>query len=94
MSTQKFTSAKKDEQTADAELRAAMDKVMARVTLEDIAKVAGCGVNSLKQARLDPGASGHRKPPASLGRALHEISRERATYFAELAKQLRPSKES
>jgi len=75
------------------ELREAMDKVMARVTLEDIAKAADCGVNALKQARLDPSASGYRKPPAGLHRALHQVCRERAKYFLDLAKRLKPPKE-
>ncbi len=55
--------------------------------------MAGCGVNALKQARLDPGAAGHRKLPATLGKALHQICRERVKYFAELTEQLRPPKE-
>lgn len=84
----------KRETDADSvDLREAMDRVLARVTLEDIAKAADCGVNSLKQARLDPSASGYRKPPATLRRALHEVCRKQASYFSELARQLKPGRE-
>lgn len=76
-----------------ADLREAMDKVMARVTLDDIAQVAGCSVNTLKQTRLDPMSAGYRNPPPGLRQALLQICRDRAQYFAELAKLLRPSKE-
>jgi hypothetical protein len=80
--------------TLDDDLRDDMDKVMARVTLDDIAKAAGCGPNTLRQARLDPSASGYRKAPVGLRQALHQICRERAKYFLDLAKKLRPPKES
>jgi hypothetical protein len=75
---------------AHAEMREAMDMAMARITLEDIAKTAGCGVNALKQARMAPGSTGYRKPPAGLQRALHELCKEQARYFIRLAEQLRP----
>lgn len=73
-------------------VREAMDKVMTRVTLEEIAKGAGCGVNVLKQSRLDPAATGYRNPPAGLRRALYEVCRARARHFLDLAKQLKAAK--
>ena len=87
MGDRKMTNADSDE------LRKAMDKVMARVTLDDIAEAAGYSVNTLKQARLDPSASGYRKLPAGLRRILHQICRERANYFLQLARQLKPVRE-
>ena len=74
------------------DLRDAMDKAMARITLDDIANAAGCSVNTLKQSRLKPDNAGYRSPPASLRRALFELCRERAKYFIELAEELRPPK--
>ena len=93
MPTGKFTKDKKDSRSLDGELREITDKVMARVTLDDIADAAGCGANTLRQARLDPSASGYRNPPAGLRGALHQVCRKRAKYFLDLAKQLKPTKE-
>ncbi len=42
---------------------------------------------------MSPEAEGYRSPPAGLQRALHELCKERATYFTELAEQLRQSEE-
>lgn len=101
MSTKKFThpEAASDKPTVSSrrsqtpDLREAMDRVTAKITLEDIAKAVGCGANTLRQSRMSPEAEGYRSPPAGLQRALHELCKERATYFTELAEQLRPSEE-
>lgn len=76
----------------NAELRDSMDKVMARITLDDIAKAAGYSVNALKQARLDPSATGYRTPPPGLRRALYELCMAQAKHFLKLARQLKPPK--
>jgi len=92
MSRTNFTKDTKDSRALDDGLREAMDKVMARVKISDIAKAAGCSDNTLMQARLDPSAKGYRNPPAGLRSALHQVCRERAKYFLELARQLKPPK--
>ena len=101
MSTKTFTPSKSPRekravstqrgQTLD--LREAMDGVTAKITLEDIAKAVGCGANTLRQSRMSPEAGGYRSPPAGLQRALHELCKDRAKYFTELAEQLRPLEE-
>lgn len=101
MSTKKFThSATASERLTGSakrgpalDLREAMDRVTAKITLEDIAKAVGCGANTLRQSRMAPDAVGHRSPPAGLQRALHELCKDRAKYFTELAEQLRPPEE-
>lgn len=93
MSRENFTKDKKDARALDDDLREAMDNVMARVTITDIAEAAGCSANTLMQARMDPSAKGYRKPPAGLRSALHQVCRERAKYFLELARQLKPGRE-
>lgn len=77
-----------------ADLCDAMDKAMVRISIEDIAKATGCGVNTLRQSRMKPGTRGYRSPPAGLLRALHELCKARAKYFLDLAEQLRPPKGS
>ena len=71
----------------------AVDRAMVKITLDEIAKAAGCSVSTLRQSRMAPDAVGYRSPPAGLQRALHELCKERAKYFTELAEQLRPSEE-
>lgn len=101
MSTKKFTQPEtaSDRRTGSAQrgpaldLREAMDRVTAKITLEDIAKAVGCGANTLRQSRMAPDAVGHRSPPAGLQRAMHHLCKERAKYFIELAEQLRPPEE-
>lgn len=101
MSTKKFTQpeAASDRRTGSShrgpalDLREAMDRVTAKITLEDIAKAVGCGANTLRQSRMAPDAVGHRSPPAGLQRAMHDLCKDRAKYFAELAERLRPPEE-
>ena len=101
MSTKKFTHpetagdrrAVSSQRGQTLDLREAMDMVTAKITLEDIAKAVGCGANTLRQSRMAPDAVGHRSPPAGLQRALHELCKDRAKYFTELAEQLRPPEE-
>lgn len=71
----------------------AVDKAMVKITLDEIAKAAACSVSTLRQSRLDPDAVGYRNPPAGLRLALHELCKDRAQYFTDLAEQLRPPKE-
>ena len=71
----------------------AVDRAMVKITLDEIAKASGCSVSTLRQSRMAPDAVGHRSPPAGLQRALHELCKDRAKYFTDLAEQLRPPEE-
>jgi len=101
MSTRKFTHppTANDKRTLSVhglpgglDFREAMDGAMVKIGLEDIAKAAGCSVNTLKQSRLSPDTVGYRSPPAGLRQALHELCKDRAKYFMELAERLRAPK--
>lgn len=58
------------------------------VTLREMAEAMGVSHSLLVQARMQPSAKGHRKPPNRWREALLSIARERGRAFTGLADEL------
>lgn len=55
------------------------------VTLGDLAEDLGVSEAGIRQARLDPAASGYRSPPEGWPAAVARLARRRARELEELA---------
>ena len=58
------------------------------LTAPEAAKLLGSTSQSVRQARLDTGKAGHRRPPAGWERRIASLARERAAELVELADEL------
>lgn len=68
------------------DFKTATDRVAGCISHAEIAAAAGVSVQTVRQARLDPSAPGHRPPPAGWRGVLASLVRNRArelTSFAE-----------
>lgn len=68
--------------------RTATNRLLGKVTLADIAKVAGVEPNTVRRARLDEQSPNYRKPPANWREILIRLARERGGELLELADEL------
>ena len=57
-------------------------------THDDIARAAGIGVQTVRQARMDPTATGYRSAPDGWEKAIAKLARERAGELVTLAEDL------
>ena len=70
------------------DFKAACDHITNCPTHDDIAYHAGIGVQTVRQARMDPTSSGYRSPPAGWEKAIAKLARERAVELVKLAEEL------
>ena len=59
------------------DFKTATDRVAGCISHAEIAEAAGVSVQTIRQARLDPSAPGHRPPPANWRNTLVALARER-----------------
>ena len=71
------------------DFKTACDHLTNCPTHADIAQAAGIGVQTVRQARMDPASSGYRAPPVRWENAVAKLARERARELVWLAEQLR-----
>ncbi len=64
--------------------RAATDILTRCYSLDDLAAALGVSVQSVKQARLDPGASGYRSPPPGWQQAVIRLAESRIDELRDL----------
>ena len=57
---------------------------------DEIAEQTGVSVQTIRQARLDPGNPNHRPAPAGWEGAVARLARERSKQLAELAEEIEP----
>ncbi len=57
-------------------------------TLATLATEMGVAPNTIRQARLDPGAASYRRPPAGWQATVAKLARKRIVELARLAEQL------
>jgi hypothetical protein len=69
--------------------REAARRLGEQVTTAMMAERLGVSEHTVRQARLEPGASGHRTPPAQWRAALAEMAEERGRDLRKLAEELR-----
>lgn len=73
------------------DFKTATDRVAGCISHADIAEAAGVSVQTIRQARLDPSAPGHRPPPADWRNVLAGLARERSRALQVFAEEVRPS---
>jgi hypothetical protein len=67
----------------------ATDNLFGNVSHENLAKVLGVSIASIRQARLNPGAAAHRTPPDQWQMAVIQLAEERMEQLRDLATRLR-----
>jgi hypothetical protein len=70
------------------DFKTATDRVAGCISHAEIAEAAGVSVQTIRQARLDPSALGHRPPPEGWEGVLADLLRRRAKFFSSLAAEL------
>jgi hypothetical protein len=73
------------------DFRQATDGLCARVDHEDVARALGVSLQTVRQARLQPGANAHRSPPSGWRDAVIRLAEERAGHYRRLVEELRTS---
>lgn len=74
--------------TGAMDFKTATDRVAGCISHAEIAEAAGVSVQTIRQARLDPSAPGHRPPPANWQAVLARLAQERSRKLAEFAQVL------
>jgi hypothetical protein len=67
------------------DFKTATDRVAGCISHAEIAEAAGVSVQTIRQARLDPSAAGHRPPPAGWQVILAKLAQEKAEYLMDFA---------
>lgn len=70
------------------DFKTATDRVAGCISHAEIAEAAGVSVQTIRQARLDPSAPGHRPPPAGWRAFLAYVVRRRASELIKYADEL------
>lgn len=70
------------------DFKTATDRLLANLTVSDIADATGCATNTIYRARMDPSKRGYRRPPANWREILIRLARERGGELLELADEL------
>jgi hypothetical protein len=74
------------------DFKKATDELFAPISHDDLAAALGKSVPSIRQARLDEGASAHRKPPEGWEKAVAGLAEKQANRLIRLSKSLKTSK--
>jgi hypothetical protein len=67
----------------------ATDRLVGRVTHRELADELGVSLQTIRQARMDPKSSSHRKPPNGWQAAVAKLAARRGGELTKLAEQLR-----
>jgi hypothetical protein len=70
------------------EFREATDALFARVDHEELARLLGVSVASIRQARLRANAKARRAPPEHWREAVIRLAGERASHYARIIEEL------
>ena len=70
------------------DFKTATDRVAGCISHAEIAEAAGVSVQTIRQARLDPSAPGHRPPPGEWQEVLASLARKRSRELAAFADEL------
>jgi len=70
------------------DFKTATDRVAGCISHAEIAEAAGVSVQTIRQARLDPSAPGHRPPPPNWRGVLAQLARFRAQELLAYAQDL------
>lgn len=70
------------------DFKTATDRVAGCISHAEIAEAVGVSVQTIRQARLDPSAPGHRPPPANWQEVLARLARERSRKLRAFADEM------
>lgn len=70
------------------DFKTATDRVAGCISHAEIAEAAGVSVQTIRQARLDPSAPGHRPPPTGWQVVLADLAWKKSRELAEFADSL------
>lgn len=70
------------------DFKTATDRVAGCISHAEIAEAAGVSVQTIRQARLDPSAPGHRPPPAGWQSVLARLARNRSRELVAFAEEV------
>lgn len=70
------------------DFKTATDRVAGCITHVEIAKAAGVSIQTIRQARMDPGSPSYRHPPAGWQAVLARLARGRSRELAAFADQV------
>lgn len=70
------------------DFRTAANIIGEQITTADMAEALGVSSHSIRQARLQEGAPGYRKPPEGWQKAFARLARERCRELGRLADEL------
>jgi hypothetical protein len=70
------------------DFKTATDRVAGCISHAEIAEAAGVSVQTIRQARLDPSAPGHRPPPRDWQFVLAQLARLRAEELLAFAQDI------
>ncbi|HEX6368568.1 MAG TPA: hypothetical protein VF006_06540 [Longimicrobium sp.] len=70
------------------DFKTATDQVAGCITHVEIAEAAGVSIQSIRQARMDPGSPSYRNPPAGWQEVLASLARQRSRELAAFADQI------
>jgi hypothetical protein len=73
------------------DFKTATDRVAGCISHAEIAEAAGVSIQTIRQARMDPGSASYRNPPAGWQAVLVALARKRSEDLADFAKQLHAS---
>lgn len=71
------------------DFRKATDELFAGVSHEDLAKILGVSIATVRQARLQPSAKAHRSPPEGWEDAVAKLAESQIKHYKRLAEGLR-----
>jgi len=72
------------------DFKTATDRVSGCISHAEIAEAAGVSIQSIRQARLDPGTASYRSPPPGWQVILARLARNRGSELNEFADELEP----
>jgi len=67
----------------------ATDELLEHPTLEDLAKLLGVSLQSIRQARAEKESTAYRAPPPGWEHATRRLAESSAAHYQRLAKKLR-----
>lgn len=74
--------------TGTMDFKTATDRVTGCISHAEIAEAAGVSVQTIRQARLDSSAPGHRPPPNNWRAVLAGLARERSRELQAFAEEV------
>jgi hypothetical protein len=70
------------------DFKGATDALFVKLMPEDLARELDCSPQSVRQARMAEGGTGHRAPPPDWGKAAKRLALRQAAYFQKVADRM------